>query len=192
MPQVLFVRRPAFLRAESLGPLGTPQFYMVTDGREMRVFNPAENRYYWGAADFARLFPFLSIPLPMEEIAAFLLGGLPADDCRSVSIRGDREEGLWQLDLICPGGERRRLRVDPRTSRLRQVEIIRLEAALTLRFTEFRNIRGTLFPGKIHLALHNSETELTIDYQDIELNPPWEPQDFELPVPRGATVLPLE
>ncbi len=72
--EVLFVRRPGWLRAESLGPLGTPQFYLVTDGRELSLYNPGENRYYWGWATAKHLSLALPLALEPEEVVSLLLG----------------------------------------------------------------------------------------------------------------------
>jgi hypothetical protein len=35
------------------------------------------------------------------------------------------------------------------------------------------------------------QTKISVEFQEMELNPDWEGQDFLLPVPRGATVLSL-
>ncbi|RPJ41380.1 MAG: hypothetical protein EHM27_06205, partial [Deltaproteobacteria bacterium] len=46
--EVIFARRPGFLRLETLSPLGTPLFYFATNGQDLSMYHPGENRYYKG------------------------------------------------------------------------------------------------------------------------------------------------
>jgi outer membrane lipoprotein-sorting protein len=40
------------------------------------------------------------------------------------------------------------------------------------------------------LKLAHIQTTISVEFLDLELNPPWEPNDFLIPVPPGATVVP--
>jgi len=191
--QVLFVERPAFLRLESLGPLGTPQLYLVTDGRELSLYDPAENRYYRGPATAHHLSSALPIPLGPEEAAAFLLGGLPLIDPESSSVRADREKGLWVLDLASPArAERQSLWVHPQSFQILFAETRRAGSSRRLTFSEFEPVQGISFPKKIQLTSLESKGQISVEYQEVELNPNWKNEDFQLAVPRGARVIPLE
>ena len=191
--QVLFVERPAFLRLESLGPLGTPQLYLVTDGRELSLYDPAENRYYRGPATARHLSSALPILLGPEEAAAFLLGGLPLIDPESSSVRADREKGLWVLDLVSPArAERQSLWVHPQSSQILFAETHRAGSSRRLTFSEFEPVQGISFPKKIQLTSLESTGQISVEYQEVELNPNWKNEDFQLAVPRGARVIPLE
>ena len=191
--EVLFVHRPAFLRVESLGPLGTPALYLVTDGHELSLYNPGENRYYRGQATASHLFSILPVALEPEEIVAFLLGGLPLIDFEISSIRGDREEGLWILELISPSrGERQSLWVHPQSFAILRAECHRPGSSHRLAFADFYRVQGLLFPKQIQLNSLESKAQISVEYQEVELNPDWKKQDFYLPVPRGAKVIPLE
>jgi len=191
--EVLFARRPGFLRIESVGPLGTPQLYVVTDGRDLSLYSPAENRYYRGQATGGHLLPALPIALEPEEAVGFLLGSLPLIDFELASIRADRKEGLWVLDLISKSrGEYQNLWVNPHSLQILRAEIHRPGLLRRLTFSDFRQVNNFLFPQRIQLTSFNPRVEVSVEYQEVELNPPWGAQDFQLPVPRGATVLPLK
>ena len=191
--EIFFVRRPASLRAESLSPMGTPQFYLATDGQELSLFNPAENRYYRGQATAKHLSSALAISLEAGEVVAMLLGGLPPIPYDQASIRGDRKERLWILDIVSSsGGERQRLWVDPQAFHILRAEHHRPGSSLYLTFLDFRPVQGFLFPWRIQLISPESKARLSLEYQEVEVNPDWGAMDFQLPVPRGAIVLPLE
>ena len=190
--EVLLVRRPAWLRAESLGPLGTPQFYLVTDGRELNLFNPGENRYYRGRATADHLASFLPLPLEPEEIVSFLLGNPMMIDYDIASIRRLEEEGLWTLELSSTlRRERQILWVNPFSWHILRAEIYRPALSQRLLFEDFRRTQDFLFPQKIQVMSFQPDARLTVEYLEVELNPRWTVQDFQLPVPPGTEVIPL-
>lgn len=191
--EVLFVQRPALLRIESLGPLGTPQLYLATDGRELSLYDPGENRYYRGPATASHLSSALPVVLEPEEAVALLLGGLPLIDHETSSLRADREKGLWVLDLVSTSrGERQSLWVHPQSFQILRAEIHRSGLSRCLTFADFGQVQGLFFPKRIQLTSSEPRGQLSVEYQEVELNPAWEKQDFQLPVPRGAKVIPWE
>jgi outer membrane lipoprotein-sorting protein len=191
--EVLFAQRPAFLRLESLGPLGTPQLYLVTDGRELSLYDPGENRYYRGPATASHLSSALPVLLEPEEAVAFLLGGLPLIDHETSSLRGDREKGLWILDLVSTArGERQSLWVHPQSFQILRAESHRAGSSRCLTFSDFESVQGISFPKRIQLTSSGPKGQISVEYQEVELNPGWKKEDFQLPVPRGARVIPWE
>jgi len=191
--EVLFVQRPAFLRLESLGPLGTPQLYLVTDGRELSLYDPVDNQYYRGPATASHLSSALPVLLEPEEAAAFLLGGVPLIDPETSSLRADREKGLWVLDLVSTArAERQSLWVHPQTFQILRAESQHAESSRYLIFSDFEPVQGISFPKRIQLTSSKPKGQISVEYQEVELNPGWKEEDFHLPVPQGARVMPLE
>jgi outer membrane lipoprotein-sorting protein len=191
--EVLFVQRPAFLRIESLGPLGTPQLYLVTDGRELNLYDPGENRYYRGPATARHLSSALPVVLEPEEVVEILLGGPPLIEHETSSIRADRKMGLWVLDLVSASrGERQSLWVHPQSFYILRAEIYRSGSSRSFTFADFDQVQGFFFPKRIQLLSFEPKGQVSVDYQEVELNPDWKKQDFQLPVPRGARIIPLE
>jgi outer membrane lipoprotein-sorting protein len=191
--QVLFARRPGFLRVESLSPLGTPLLYVVTDGKTLRLYHPGENRYYQGS--YRGSSPSLGLPpdLTPEEVVAFLLGGLPPGEYEKASSWADRKEGLWVLDLLSPSrGESQILWVHPEHFSILRGEFNSPRFSYRVSFGDFRQTNGILFPRNMVLTSADPPTRISVEFQELELNPPhWQDQDFLLPVPRGAEVHPL-
>lgn len=190
--QVLFARRPAFLRVESLSPLGTPLLYLVTDGKEIRLYNPGENRYYQGDYRAGALSFAVPIALRPEEVVNFLLGGAPSLEPETMSLRPEEGEGLWVLILQSPSrGESQTLWVHPQSFSILRAEHKRPGLSYHLAFSDFREVKGILFPHRMRLAAEDLETRISAEFPEVEPNPQWEEKDFFLPLPRGATVFPL-
>ena len=182
--EVLFARRPGFLRVESLSPLGTPLLFLVTDGKEIRLYNPGENKYYRGNWRSDSLSFALPLALPPEEVVLFLLGGVPLTNQEAISLRSESKEGLWILDLRSPeGNETQTLWVHPQTFHILRAELKRPGSCYRL--------KEILFPHQMRLFDDNQKLRISAEFPEVHLNPEWGDQDFSLPVPRGATVLPL-
>ncbi len=189
--QVLFARRPAFLRVESLNPLGTPLLSLVTDGKEIRLYNPAENKYYRGGWRSDSLSFALPLALPPGEVVLFLLGGVPLTDPETISLRPENKERLWILDLLSRGGsEARTLWVHPQTFQILRAELKRPGYSYQVVYSDFRPVKEILFPHRMRFFAEDQKLRILAEFPEVDLNPEWGNQDFSLPVPRGATVLP--
>jgi outer membrane lipoprotein-sorting protein len=190
--QVLFARRPAFLRVETLSPLGTPLLYAVTDGQSLNLYQPGENNYYHGTFRASSLSLALPPDLSPPEVVSFLLGGIPERDFEKVSIRAEREEGLWVLELLSPfRKETQTIWVHPQFFYIVRAEFNRPRFSYRVAFADFNPTGGILFSKRMLLTSADPPTKITVEFQEMELNPDWKAQDFLLSIPRGAKVLPL-
>jgi len=192
LQEVILARRPAFMRLETLSPLGNPQFYLVTDGRDLSMYNPGENRYYRGRTDARYFSSLLPLPLDPEEIVSLLLGGFPILPHEEASVRFDPQENLWILDLSDPQGTTQTLGVEPQSGQVFYMEYRLKGVTRRLSFEDFRASASHSFPYRILFDSPESRTHLTVEYTDVEINPAWTDEDFHLSVPRGAQILPLE
>lgn len=188
---VLFLHRPAWLRAESLSPLGTPQFYLVTDGDEMKIYLPGENKYYWGPANSQHISNLLPCSLSFGDLVSLFLGTPPLIIHDSATVYKSKSENLWILELQQMYPNRRQLLwIDPADFLIHQVEFYAEDLIYQMTFKEFQQIRNEIFPLKIkYVSLNN---KIQVDYKEITLNPSWEKGDFSLPIPRGAKIIYLE
>jgi outer membrane lipoprotein-sorting protein len=191
--EVVFARRPGFLRLETLSPLGTPVFYLVAADRDLFLYHPGENRFYRGSADARGLSEFLPAGLDPEEVAALLLGGFPLFAPAESAVRYEARDGRWFLTLRGGSGFGDQvLGIDPRSGEVVSAEYSLRGLARRLSFADHRPASGFSFPHRIDFEAPAARTELTVEYQEVTLNPEWEEGDFRLPVPRGAQVVPLE
>ena len=190
--QVIFARSPAALRIESLSPLGIPQFYMVTDGLTLNFYNPRENLYYRGPTGDQRLASFLPIALEPREMVSFLCGGVPKMDTGQVYLREDPKETLWILELVSPQQTVKQiLWVQPQTLDVLRAELHHLGSVHRLTFADFRPLEEFRLPHRLQWSDGQSRFSIAVYYQEVEINPSWEVNAFQLPVPPGATVAPL-
>jgi len=191
--QVILAKRPAFLRLETLSLLGNPQFYLVTNGQDLSMYNPGENRYYRGRANARYFSSLLPLPLDPEEIVALLLGSFAILPHGEASVRSDPQEKLWILDLNDSSqGTTQTLGVEPQSGQVFYTEYRFRGITRRLSFEDFRSSANHSFPYRILFDSSESRTHLTVEYTDVEINPAWTDEDFHLPVPRGAQILPLE
>ncbi len=189
--EVLFVRRPSSLRLESLSPLGTPQLYVVIIEEEMNIYFPGDNLYYRGESTAGNFSFALPVALTPQEVVPLLLGELPPFGFEKSSLQRDPKEGLWILELANSAKEYQRLWVDPRTFTILRAEFRLRGLSGNLNFSNFQSINNILFPKRILFTSQESQMQLIIEYQEVDINPSWETQDFQLLVPRGAKVMPL-
>jgi hypothetical protein len=191
--EVILARRPADLRLESLSPLGNPQFYLATDGRELNLYNPGENRYYRGRTNARYFSSLLPLPLDPEEIVTLLLGSFPILPHSGSSVHFEPQENLWILELNDSSREAvQTLGVEPQSGQVSYTEYRLRGVTRRLSFGDFRVLSNLSFPYQIHFEAPESKTKLRVEYTDAEINPVWERGDFHLPVPRGAQIIPLE
>lgn len=191
--EVIFARRPGFLRLETLSPLGTPLFYFVTTGQDLSMYHPGENRFYKGPARARHFSDILPAGLEPEEVISLLLGDFPFLPCKDLSSRYEAREKIWFLDLKdSSGGECQTLGIDPQSGRLLSAEYSLEGIRRRLSFSDYREATHLSFPYLIHFESPAARTQFTIEYQEISLNPEWTDQDFSLPIPRGARVIILE
>jgi hypothetical protein len=192
--EVLLVQRPGLLRMETLGPLGTPQLYLVTDGQEVSIYHPGENRYFRGPYAAHSLPPPLALPfrLKSEEIVSFLLGIPLLRDPVQTSVTRDLQKGLWVLEMASAGQAfQQTLWIRPQPFAILRGEVHLPEISYQYSFSDFQTVNGLEFPHKLSLDAPSSETRIRVEYGEIELNPSWEAKDFSLPPPRGAVIVPL-
>lgn len=188
---VLLLRRPTWLRAESLSPLGTPQFYLVTDGEEMKIYHPGENKYYWGPANSRHIANLLPFSLSLADLVSSFLGSPPLIIPDSATVYKSKSENLWILELQQSYPKKRQLLwIDPADFFIHQVELYAEDLIYQMTFKEFQQIRNEIFPQKIKYVSLNNKVQ--VEYKEILLNPSWEKEDFHLPVPRGAKIIYLE
>ncbi|MGB9698330.1 MAG: DUF4292 domain-containing protein [Thermodesulfobacteriota bacterium] len=185
---VLFLRRPAWLRAESLSPLGIPQLYLVTDGEEMKIYHPGENKYYWGPANSQHISNLLPISLSLADIVSLFLGSPPLIIHDTATVYKSKSEYLWILELQHSSPNRRQLLwIDPEDFLIHRVELYAAELIYQMTFAEYQQLHKVSFPHKIQYVSLNNRVQ--VEYKEIFLNPSWEKDDFHLPIPRGAKII---
>jgi outer membrane lipoprotein-sorting protein len=188
--QIFLVRQPAFLRAETLSPLGIPQLYFVTDGEKLNIYHVGENRFYIGPATAQYLSYIFPLSLKPEEVVPMLLASPPLIEYETASVRDDAEDRAWVLELISTArGEKESLWVHPKDFRVTQAEFQGMGKSWRVKFSSFQKDRDLHFPYQIEIIQAEEKVQISIEYREIEFNPVWESADFQLPVPAGAEII---
>ena len=93
--EIVIAQRPQYLRLETLNPLGQPLFFIVTDGEELSLFSPPENKFYHGVASRENVSLFFHINLSLEEMLSIIFGVVPL-------IEYDAEQTeCWMKGDVC-------------------------------------------------------------------------------------------
>ena len=193
--ELVIAKRPKCLRLETLGPLGHPEFFAVTDGEKLFLFSPSENKFYQGIASPSNISSFIRLSLGLEETVSIMLGNVPLIDY-------DAEQAECQVD-----GNFCVLRLSTKDGRLKQVLKFDLygqkvvesetygegeELTLSVKYRHHEKIGEILFPRDIRVAMPRDSTSVKVRYKKIEFLSEVNPAKFRLTPPQGVEVLPLE
>jgi len=187
--QVVLAERPARLRLEILSPLGTVFALTANDGA-LAVYLRNEAALYRGPATRANLEQFAHVDLTVRDAVALLLGTPPRRPGRNDVVSLDRSRGaieLWrELDtgaqVIWFDAAHRPIATEQRDGEGR-----------VLWRADFGNFdaRAAEMPQHIEIELPAQARRVTLDLQEVEVNPVLEPSLFTLATPAGVKEIPL-
>jgi hypothetical protein len=186
------IRRPDFLRVESIPVMGPPDFFLSIAGGELRVFFPGKSAFYIGRANSRNISRFLPVSLPAPEMISLLMG-VPPDAAEEIqTMKGNREEGLYRIDQY---GSERRIRslwIDPAGGKLVRFQRFTEDGAarLTVDLADHVRIGDFFLPRKVTIREKETGT-LTIRHTDIRQFAA-DPESFPLQIPEGITPIPLD
>lgn len=196
---VLLWREPSNLRLEPLSPLGVPLFVVVARGASLRAYLPGRARFFEGAADAQSMARLFGVPIGSALFVRLLQGALPIAegmDAGQARLAWDAEAGGLRLELP-PGDALDRRQVVwlepdgwvPRAARLGEPG-----AEMEVRFGPFRDWSGARVPEWVEVAGPGGASRLRLEVSSPPASPPADFPDsvFDLPVPPGVLVLPLE
>lgn len=193
--EIVITKRPQCLRLETLNPLGQPLFFIVTDGKELSLFSPSENKFYQGIASRKNVSLFFHVNLGLEETVSILLGKVPLIDYDAEQAECQMRGKFCVLKLSTRDKKLTQiLKVNLSDQKVVESETYKQEEGLVLT-TEYRSYerkRGISFPREIIVTLPRDETRVKIHYKEIELLSEIDPDQFRLLPPQGVEVLPLE
>lgn len=165
--QVLIARKPARLRAETLGLFGTTLMMLATDGRRFEVWVPPKNRYYEGRASAVNMGRFIHIPVTPDLLVDALLYDVPIPDYVDLNA-WQLTSGGWLIELT--GWDWRQALKFDGLRRLVEVRYFdRGEPVADIRYGDFPE-QAPFFPHRIELTLHQEEVEASLDFSDLQLN----------------------
>lgn len=172
--EVLVVKRPSKIRAETVGLFGNPVFTIVLDGPALSIYKPAENIFYKGSISSHEIkLPFPLDELRSEDLSDILLGSASLIKYGNSRVEFSDAENSYILTLTSLDGFKRQvITIDTISLRLKKNEIIDGEIGTTFSttFDNYQDIGTLSFPKEIKIQFVNRPDTLQINYEEIELN----------------------
>jgi hypothetical protein len=189
--QAFVAEQPARLRVEVQGFLAQTIAVLVTDGDRFDLLRTAERTLHRGEVYPGLLFDVARIDLAPDEAVEVLLG-VPRTPAGLAASAGQRlADGGARLDLADPtGAVLRSLEWGP-DALLRRVEARSAGGALlwSADYADFRPLGSAGFAHKVDIHFPETRTDVRLEFDALELNPPLPDGIFVLSVP-GVGALP--
>lgn len=183
---------PDRLRVDVVGPFGRPVLRLIVDGPRFSVLVYGENRAYLGNATRQNLARFVGVGLLPSEAYAIISGNLPLVESEGGSVGLADSPGDAFLQIAGRNGRV----LQGLYFSLADYAVLRGWVAdqvwqrgpgLDCRFGRFIAALGTRYPRLVEVT-DASGRRLTLDNDEVVLNPPIDGKLFEEPVPAGLEV----
>jgi hypothetical protein len=188
----VMMKRPAFLRVESIPLMGPPDLYLSVVKDKLRVFLPEKGAFYTGSATPRNISRFFPVFMPATDMISLLMGVPPEDAEEMQSLDGKQEEGLYRIDQYKSGWRERSLWIDPADGRLTRFQRFMEEGRLmyTADFADHVRIGKGLLPQEVTIRIEEMAV-LHIHYTDLQTFDAG-PESFPLQIPEGMTPILLD
>ena len=185
-------RLPASLKVDILDFLGRTLLSFATDGTEVKIFSPHENKLLRGPATPGNLAAFIPPTVSLPQTLRLLVGALPLSSGPPDRFDYQSATGRYLLEWGQGGALQERLWVEAQG--LYPVADEWFGGAGAPRFTAELADFGALVPDlpeKITLKTATPKMELRLVYRDLKVNPPLTPAELTLTPPPGIAEVPL-
>ncbi len=190
---ILFAKRPAYLRIESISVFGLPDLVLASNLKALKMFLAKEGKFYIGSAS-EKLSRFFPIYLDADEAVALALGMPPPDIEGHARISGNMEDGSYRIDCLTRLGERTQsLWIDPANLNLERVEKFEKgERVYSASLKNYKKIGARELPASIDIDFYApKKMDVSIRFSDGELRPGGK-EDFDMEPPPGVTPIYIE
>jgi hypothetical protein len=183
---------PASLKVSVLDFLGRTVLSLATDGAEVLVLSPRENRLWRGPATPQNLAVFVPPSVTLPQALRLLLGDLPLSPGPPDHFAYQAATGRYLLEWRGGGSLQERLWVEAQGFTPVQEEWFggAPEPRFTAELANFGALAADL-PEKITLKTTAPKSELRLVYRDLKLNQPLTPADLTLTPPPGVIQAPM-
>jgi outer membrane lipoprotein-sorting protein len=196
--EVVFSKKPSFLRLETIGPLGQTLLFLTTDLKRVFIYSPMENRFYVGLASRKNLSLLIPLPFKAADIVALLQGRVDLANYFAREMTFDGLAGVYEMTVVSRDYTRGMavLTVDGRTFNILAMRLYDAENNLIVdgAFDDFTETgKGTL-PMSLSYKVPDGGTFVTIDiaYGDAEVGTPLDDSRFSLDPPYGVQEIDLD
>ncbi len=196
--EMIFSRKPSFLRLETIGPIGETLLFLTTDLKRVFIYSPMENRFYVGLASKKNLSLLIPLPFKSAEIVGLLQGRLDLTDYFAKGMSFDELTGVYELTVLAQESSRGMavLTVDGRTFSILAMRLYDADNNLVVDgvFDDFAEVGGKTMPMTLSYKVPDGGTFVTvaITYSDISVGMPIDDSRFSLEAPRGVQEIDLD
>ena len=185
-------RLPASLKVDVLDFLGRTILSFATDGAEVKVLSPRENKLFQGPATSRNLAAFIPPAVSLPQTLRLLVGTLPLSQGPPQNFEYEAATGRYRLEWRQGEALTERLWVTAQGLYPVQEEWFGggAEPRFTAELADFGALAPDL-PKKITLKTTTPKMELSLTYGDLKLNPTLTPADLTLASPPGVISVPL-
>ncbi|MCD6526612.1 MAG: hypothetical protein J7K75_06455 [Desulfuromonas sp.] len=183
--QGLLVQQPNRLRFDAINFFGQLLFQMAVDGPRLHAYVPSERQHYTGDATLQNVQRFTGLPLAVIDLVALLLKTLPPGVLEAAEPIVT-EQGL---DLqLAPGV------IYSLTFHGEQLVAIThtVDDYILYQVNYGEALDDVDFPRRIELRVPMNDLRVVLKLEDVELNPQLTAQRFQLTIPAGAVLTPLD
>jgi outer membrane lipoprotein-sorting protein len=191
----IFVQRRSKLRFDAIGPMGIVAI-LTSDNKRFAFYEIQKRRFYTGPAHSCNISRLIKIPLPPEDIATILLGGVPLIEEAKNNIHWDYD-GYYILKQSSElKSIRQKIYIVPEHKRLKVIKIITFnrkgKVLYEVRFSDFFSTKGVFIAQRIRYLMPSQGKDIMIRYQQIQINQAFPPDTFSQKVPSGVTYIYIE
>lgn len=184
--QRVVLARPAQLRVEVEGLLGTTLAVLAVGEEEYAWFESESRRYESGAVHDALLWNVVGLDLTPAEAVGVILGAPQMDPGLRLLGAWDAGAGVTRLALGEPGGEPTRSLDLDAEARLRRFAVLPDAAAFGWEadFDDYALVSGRPLARRVTIETEDG-TRAVLSLSDVELNPALSPDIFRFERPGG-------
>jgi hypothetical protein len=180
--QALLLARPARLRVELRGLLGTTAAVLATDGERYDFFRAEDRSFESGPVYDALLWEVARLALTPDEVVDLILGPARLADALSATAAFDAGDGRVRIALSDDAGSVMRLADFDADGRLRWLQERRRDGAVAWEaaFDDYAAVDGAAVAHSLAIRLRGGRTRALLSLSGVELNPELTPDIFRL------------
>lgn len=196
--EMIFSKKPSFLRLETLGPIGETLLFLTTDLRRVFIYSPMENRFYVGLASRKNLSLLIPLPFKAADIVGLLQGRVDLTDFFAKGMKFDELTGIYELTVLPREYARGMavLTVDGRTFSILAMRLYDADNNLVIDgvFDDFSEVGEGTLPMKLTYKVPDGGTFVTVGiaYGSVEVGTPVDDSRFSLEPPHGVQEIDLD